>query len=285
MSYKRSYPLILCLLLALSSIAQGNGFNQKDTLNHRDLNNEKQGHWIIYNENGKYKGYEEGQLVEEGEYVNNKKSGIWTKYYPNGNKKHELTFANNVANGYAKIYYRSGQLQEEGVWKVNRWIGDYRYYYENGTLQYQWSYNSSGKREGQQLYFHENGVVKYIGDWANGQEAGELRAYYADGSLKDIKQFNEGKIKPTETVSHVQGKVFDGNERKYNGVVKQKVLNMGVLVDGFNKVMNADGTVAKEGQFKNKKLVDGKEYVYENGQVVKTIIYADGNRSSEEAVD
>jgi antitoxin component YwqK of YwqJK toxin-antitoxin module len=285
MSFKNSYPLITCLLLALSSIAQGTGFGQKDSLNHRDLNNEKQGHWIVYNENGKYKGYEDGQLVEEGEYVNNKKSGIWSKFYPNGNMKHELTFANNVANGYAKIYYRSGQLQEEGIWKVNRWIGDYKYYYEDGNKQYEWSYNSSGKREGEQLYFHENGVVKYLGDWANGQKAGELREYYADGSVKAIKQFNEGKIQPTATVNLIQGKEFDGNERKFNGIVTPRTMTKGYLVDGFNKVMNADGSISKEGEFKNKKLVNGKEYVYENGQIVKTIIYTGGSRSIQETVE
>jgi len=285
MYYKKSHPLIMCLLLALTSIAHGSGFNHKDTLNLRDQNNEKQGHWVIYNENGKYKGYEEGQLVEEGEYLNNKKSGIWTKYYPNGNVKHELTFANNVANGYAKIFYRSGQLQEEGVWKVNRWIGGYKYYYEEGNLQYEWGYNSSGKREGQQMYYHENGVVKYIGDWANGQEAGELREYYTDGSVKAVRQFNNGKVQPMATVNHIQGKEFDGNERKYSGIGEPKAMAIGYLVDGFNRIMNADGTVSKEGEFKNKKLVNGKVYVYENGQIVKTIFYVGGTRSGEEIVE
>lgn len=275
----------MCLILAVGTVAQSFGYNRTDSLNQRDQNNEKQGYWIVYNENGKYKGYEEGQKVEEGEYVNNKKSGIWTKYYPNGNKKHELTFANNVANGYAKIYYRSGQLQEEGVWKVNRWVGEYKYYYEDGTMQYSWNYNSSGKREGEQLYFHTNGMLKYIGDWANGQEAGELREYYTDGSIKAIKQFDEGQIKPTETVNHPQGKEFDGNEKIHFGKPKPKTMARGVLADGFNKIMNADGTVSKEGQFKDKKLVEGKEYIYEGGKVVKTVIYADGARVGEESVE
>jgi antitoxin component YwqK of YwqJK toxin-antitoxin module len=276
MFYRRSYPLIICFLIAISAIAQGNGIHQRDSLNHRDLNNEKQGHWIIKNQNGKYKGYSEGQLVEEGEYVNNRKSGTWTKYYPNGNMKHELTFANNVANGYAKIYYRSGQLQEEGVWKVNRWIGDYNYYYEDGNKQYSWSYNSSGKREGEQVYYHENGTLKFVGDWANGQEAGELKEYYADGSLKSVRQFDNGKIKPELTKNIIQGKDFDGNEKTYSGKKARKAMTEGQLAEGYNKVFNADGTVSKEGLFKKRKLINGKSYIYKDGIMIKVYVYANG---------
>jgi antitoxin component YwqK of YwqJK toxin-antitoxin module len=128
-------------------------------------------------------------------------------------------------------------------------------------------------------------MLKYIGDWANGQETGELREYYADGSLKSNKYFNNGKIKPAETRNHVQGKEFDGNEKKHFGKPKPKSLAKGTLVDGFNRIMNADGTVSKEGEFKNKKLVDGKQFIYENGKVVKAIIYANGRKSGEETVD
>jgi antitoxin component YwqK of YwqJK toxin-antitoxin module len=43
--------------------------------------------------------------------------------------------------------------------------------------------------------------------------------------------------------------------------------------------MNADGTVSKEGVFKDKKLIDGKVYVYENGQLVSTVVYQGGKKS------
>lgn len=274
--------IIQVLLLLSVTMAWGQGTGT--ALNVRDGNNEKQGWWKIYNEDGKYKGYEPNQLVEEGEYVNNKKTGVWTKYYPNGNKKHELTFANNVANGYAKIYYRSGQLQEEGIWKTNRWEGQYKYYHEDGTLKYQWNYNESGKREGEQLYFHENGVLMYIGNWKNGKEAGELIEYYEDGSIKAKRYFDDGNVIPEKTINLVIGKQFDENVKKYSGQPKAKPLAKGEIVDGYNKLMNPDGTVSKEGTFKNKQLVEGKVYVYENGKVVKVVNYQDGKRVGEEVI-
>lgn len=266
------------LLISIFSFAQ----SSDGSVNVRDASNQKQGPWKVYNTDGKYKGYEIGQLVEEGEYLNNRKTGVWTKYFPNGNKKHELTFANNIANGYAKIYYRSGQLQEEGIWKMNRWSGQYKYYYPDGTLKYDWNYNSSGKREGEQKYFHENGVLMYLGEWKNGSEKGELLEYYEDGSIKAKRYFEEGKVQPEQTVNLPEGKEFDENVKKYSGKPKPKQISSGELVDGYNRVLNADGTVSKEGTFKDKRLVDGKVYVYENGQVVKTIVYEGGKKIGEE---
>ncbi|MBP9153070.1 MAG: hypothetical protein KBF73_12360 [Flavobacteriales bacterium] len=250
----------------------------KDTINVRDASNQKQGWWKVYNSDGKYQGYEPTDLVEEGEYLNNKKTDVWTKYYPNGNKKHELTFANNVANGYAKIYYRNGQLQEEGIWKMNQWSGQYKYYFENGNLKYDWSYNSSGKRDGEQKYFHENGNLMYLGAWQQGKEAGELVEYYEDGSIKAKRYFTDGKVIPEKTKNLDRGKEFDANVKKYTGKPVAKQLGRGELVDGYNKTMNADGTVSKEGTFKDKRLIDGKVYVYENGKLVQTIIYQGGKR-------
>lgn len=273
---------ILLFVVLSTSTAQSMGNGSNDTINQRDANNLRQGWWKVYNSDGKYKGYEIGQLVEEGEYLDNKKTGVWTKYYPNGNKKHELTFANNVANGYAKIYYRNGQVQEEGIWKMNRWTGQYKFYYEDGTIKYDWSYNSSGKREGQQKYFHENGVLMYLGDWKNGKESGELVEYYEDGSIKTKRYFQDGKIEPEKTENLVQGKEFDENIKLYTGKPKRE-LRSGELVDGYNKLLYPDGSVKSEGIFKDKRLIDGKVFEYENGVVVKTIIYEGGNKVGEES--
>jgi len=268
----------------LATSAQSSGITSGDSLNIRDASNQKQGWWKVLNNDGKYKGYDSNQLVEEGEYLDNKKTGVWTKYYPNGNQKHELTFANNIANGYAKIYYRSGLLQEEGIWKLNKWQGQYKYYYENGSMKYDWDYNASGKREGQQKYFHENGELQYLGDWKGGNEAGELVEYYEDGSIKAKRFFDGGNVIPEKTVSFVSGKEFDENVKKYSGKPATKEMERGEFVDGYNKLMNPDGTVSKEGTFKDKRLIDGKFYVYENGQVVQTIVYQDGKRKGAEGV-
>lgn len=272
---------VLTYILILTNFWATSAQSSNDTLNQRDANNQKQGWWRVLNTDGKYVGYEENQLVEEGEYVNNKKVGVWTKYYPNGNKKHELTFANNIANGFARIYYRSGRIQEEGIWKMNQWAGQYKYYYENGNLKYDWSYNASGKREGEQRYFHENGVIQYIGDWKDGKEAGELREYNDDGSLSAKRFFADGNIQPEKTVNLVRGKEFDDNSKKYSGKTQPRQLGRGEVIDGYNKLMNPDGTVSMEGIFKDKKLIDGTMYIYENGKMSSSVSYEGGKKVGE----
>ncbi len=286
MHFRILFLYLLTLCLGVPASAQSFELYKGDTINRRDANDMRHGWWRIRNIDGKFKGYEEGQLVEEGEYVNNKKNGVWTKYYPNGKKKQELTFVNNIANGYAKIYYKSGQVQEEGMWHQNKWSGHYKFYNENGNLKYDWNYNSSGKREGPQRYFHDNGVIMYAGDWKNGAESGELVEYYEDGSVMTRRYFNNGKIEEEKTQNLAQGKVFDDNSKKYSGKIQQaaKPKATGEIVDGFNRLFNGDGTVSKEGEFKNKQLIDGKVFVYESKRLVKTLIFKSGVQVGEEGV-
>jgi antitoxin component YwqK of YwqJK toxin-antitoxin module len=78
-----------------------------------------------------------------------------------------------------------------------------------------------------------------------------------------------------------RGKEFDENIKKYSGKPVAKQLSRGEIVNGYNKMMNPDGTVSKEGTFKDKRLIDGKVYVYENGKVVQTIVYEGGKRKGE----
>lgn len=270
-------------LYGTSAVGQNFEMFKGDTINKKDGEGLKQGRWLIFNTDGKFPGYEEKQLVEEGHYLNNKKTGVWLKFHPTGKKKHEITFVNNMASGYAKFYYKSGQLMEEGMWENQKWVGDYKYYYENGNKQYEWKYNASGKREGEQVYYHENGKPLYIGNWDNGNEQGELVEFYDDGSVKARRYFNAGKIDPAKTEELVKGKETDPRAAKHSGVVQKSAatdpknqMGYGQIVDGYNKLLNADGTIHKEGQFKSKKLIDGKEFQYQGGKLVKTIVYKEG---------
>lgn len=301
------------ILFAQNSNGEG-GINQKDA------NNLKQGHWIIFNQNGKYTGYSEGQKVEEGDYLNNKKVGVWTKYYPNGNVNHEITFTNNTPNGYAKFYYKDGTLQEEGMWQGSKWVGEYKYYHENGQVFYHWNYNSSGKRDGRQEYYHANGNLMFEGDWKSGNETGVIKEYYEDGSLKAERSFNNGKIEPTATKTFPIGMKYHPNAKKIEPkvtviekkaesevtdaevknseaselevtsksqpVVKQASENkdLGIIEDGQHTTYDSKGNKLKEGEFKSGRLLNGKEYQYsKDGKLIKTFIIKGGVKTEEAA--
>lgn len=297
---------IVFLVFSITAFSQTSETYKGKKVNEKDAAGQKQGHWVILNTGGKFPGFAEGELVEEGDYLDNKKIGIWTKYYPGGIKKHELTFTNNQPNGYAKFYYKDGLLQEEGMWKDNKWVGEYRYYHENGNLFYNWVYNASGKREGTQQYFHENGNLMIEGTWKEGAESGLLKEYYENGSVKAEKMFTTGKIEAATVKNYELGKQFDDaapKAKKLAESIKQqhqvkttasiasgiatakeeKAVNVGMIGDGQKTTYNKFGKPLLSGIFKNSMLIDGKENVYaDDGTYLKTYIVKEGKRVSEE---
>ncbi len=289
------FHILIFLLLSFIAYSQTSETYKGKKVNEKDAAGQKQGHWVILNSGGKFPGFQEGELTEEGDYLDNKKIGIWTKYYPGGIKKHELTFTNNQPNGYAKFYYKDGMLQEEGMWKDNKWVGEYRYYHENGNLFYNWVYNASGKREGTQQYFYENGNLMIEGTWKEGSESGLLKEYYENGSVKTEKQFATGKIEATETKSYELGKQFDDaapKAKKLAEGIKQQhqvktaastAANVGMIGDGQRTTLNKFGKPDREGIFKNSMLIEGKEHLYSpEGIYLKTYIVKEGKRVGEE---
>lgn len=284
----KNYYLLLFALLSFVSKAQSFELLSGDTINFTDATGLKQKHWIFYGKTKKIPGYKDDSKVEEGNFLDNKKTGLWKAYFASGNVKNELTFVNNRPSGYAKMYYDNGKIEEEGLWENNKWVGQYKRYHENGNPAYEWNYNKDGKREGVQKYFHENGKIMIEGAWADGKESGVIKEFNEDGSLKAEKNFNNGALDATAT------KVYDKKsapvavekeEPKVETppappvVEPQKPASIGIIKDGYNKVLGKNGKPAKEGTFKNGLLVDGKQYEYEGDKLARTLIIKNGKVS------
>ena len=94
----------------------------------------KEGYWSRY--------YENGQLIDKIEYVNNKKNGPWINYYRNGNVFVKGNYKNNELHGEYFKYYTNGTLKEKGNYKNNELDGEYNKYYTNGTQKEKGIYNN-----------------------------------------------------------------------------------------------------------------------------------------------
>ena len=128
---------LIFILFYLSSgiIAQTDKSISSDTLNFIDSTGKKQGHWIITNSMLHKPCFKDDQKVEEGKYLNSRKTGIWTEYYCSGKTKSIATYVNGRPNGPAKLYYENGQLKEEGIWENHRWVrGSYKKYTKDGKI-------------------------------------------------------------------------------------------------------------------------------------------------------
>lgn len=277
---------VLILNASLASISGG-----QDTTGYVDANGLKQGHWTILNSTKHLPGYGDKDKIEEGNYKDNLKQGIWIQYYPGGAIKNKITFKDNRPDGYTVSYFENGKVCEEGIWKNNRWTGDYKLYYENGVIQHQFHYNDNGKRDGDQKYFYPNGKVMIDGAWTGGKQSGVTTEYYDDGTVKATEVFNNGSLdaSKSQTFPPKSNKTSD-NTTAVAAASAPKTTTTTVKSDekpniqdklftgeGYWKLYNKNKQIAKDGYFHNGHLTDGKDYIYDsNGLLMRIAVYKAG---------
>src|SRR6185312_15779509 len=162
-----NYLIVLIAALSVSPVyAVNRGQNGE---NETDANGMRQHHWVISGAMRNLPNYKADAKVEEGDYKDNMKQGVWITYYPSGAIKSKITFKDNRPDGYTVSYYENGNKQEEGVWSNNRWVGPYKLYYDNGNVQHEFKYNDNGKRDSVQNYFYPNGKLMITGNWTGGK--------------------------------------------------------------------------------------------------------------------
>ena len=230
----------------------------RDTVNLVDEENLKQGYWIEYCNATK---------IREGNYIDNKKIGIWKNYRKTGVLSYTIRFTNGVPNGEMCSYYSDGKLLEKGTWVIDHWEGEYYTYFENGKLSGHFFFNKYGKRTGYQKYYHENGELKISGSWKNGNKEGTINEYYKDGSVKCKKVFCKGMSNPELQEEFPKGIKL---AEKKNGNSESSMFSG----NGYHVFYNKNQQTDREGDFKNGKLINGKRYYYSlKGILQKTAIY------------
>jgi len=249
---KRIFSTLLLLILFfyfhsnIISQSAGNQVNDKG---------QKTGYWVHYSTDGKTK-------LEEGNYIDDKKDGIWKAYFPDGVMKHEITYVKGSARGYAKMYYSDGTLREEGTWNEVCWTGDYRYYHPNGQAAYIWHYNKQGKREGEQKYFYENGKIKYKGTWEDGKVKTNVEVYDSTGTMIQNRIYKDGAFSESVETPVSSSGSSDKSFSAFTGT-------------GWHTLYRLDMQVDQKGYFEEGKLIKGETYVYDDTGKLRQIRYYD----------
>ena len=286
--------IIIVFIICKIIVAKSSPVLVNDTINYTDAGGKKQGHWIVFNSTLHLPDYADDQKVEEGKFVDTKKTGIWQTFFPNNKLKSKIPYVNNRQDGYAILYYENGNIKEEGVWKNNRWVGDYKLYYETGQLQQEFNFNATGKREGSQKYFNENGQKIMEGNWEGGKETGVVKEFYDNGEIKSEKKYNDGSLdvasiktfNATKTVAKVVKKVEEPIPAPV--VVTEEKDNLGKQFngEGYWKLFNANRQISKDGVFSKNKLIDGKVYTYnKDGILTRVAIYKDGKYYGDSVIE
>lgn len=274
---KKILYILLPIFVCSISSAQSYTIDKGDTINVIDENNLKQGFWRIFGKMKKLPGYEPEQVVEEGNYESSRKQGLWKNFFPNGKLKSEIAYVNSRPNGTYKTYFENGQVEEEGNWENTRNTGGFKRYHENGQTAQQFVFNETGKRDGKQVYFYENGQVMIEADIEAGKEK-FVKEFYEDGSIKAEKSFIDGELDVANTkVYESKTPIKDDNDLanapiKVVKADKNDEVNVGTFNgNGQHTMYNKDKQLSKVGFFENFKLMDGLNYKYDNNGILIVI--------------
>lgn len=134
---------------------------------------------------------DKGQLVYEGQFVDDAYGGDGVLYYLSGIKAYEGEFSSNLFNGIGKAYSEGGALVYEGEFSNGYYSGKGVVYFENGTVKYRGDF-LNGKYQGEGILFDEEGVKRYSGSFVNGLFDGVGKLFNSDGKLSYEGFFSMG---------------------------------------------------------------------------------------------
>lgn len=253
--------ILLVSLLFLSTLGNAQTPTATaDTINRVDAASLKQGYWVTNDKFTK-------RTLEEGRYIDNKKTGIWNIYFPTGKLQCSINYILGKPNGAAKLYHENGNLAEVGTWVNDKWVGEYKLYYPSGTMAYSWNFDETGKRTGVQKYFYENGKPMYEGEWKQGKNSSNLTIFDDKGAKIGERVYNDSKFSETLMINNSPTDTLLAPAKEYRDF----------NLTGNSTIVNFNGKVDKSGYFMKGKLMNGTSFEYDaKNNLVRKIIYRDG---------
>ena len=272
-------------------------FNENETIEELFVNDIKESNTKIFYKNHKLKkiipfekGLENGYafefnedsiiiLIEEykrgfllsRERINRKdanglKQGLWKDFYKNNKLKSEITYLNDMKNGYFKKYDSSGTLVSiekyinDEIIKHAEELKEYeirRDYYPNGRVMIEGSYYN-GKPDGIRREYDENGKITNSYIFYDGILSGE--------GIVDIDGFKQGPWKEYYE---------DGN------IMSEGVYKNNLPINEW-KYYHKNGKIEQQGKYSSKGLPVGEwKFFYPSGNILKKEFYVNGELNEE----
>ncbi len=161
------------------------------------------GHYINGAKSGVWKTFENGSLVLEETYKNDKRNGAYINYYPENRQiKEEGSYVDGVASGTWKLYYSNGIMYVSKALKDGRFHGKYFRYASNGALLSELFY-IEGKLHRIGIMNDAYGNALEIGSFVDGN--GTLKKYFSDGTLKEVRNYKDGWLDGLQIESYKNG--------------------------------------------------------------------------------
>lgn len=175
------FLLIALLLCGVFSVSRAQ--EAESTYNQQDEQGRKQGLWRKTNE--------EGKMVYEGQFLNDKPYGEFRYYYPNSNLRVKMLYDGTGDTARTIHYHQNQMVQSEGKYIDQKKEGLWKFYNESGLLVSEENYTHD-LRDGQMRSFYTNGTLLEEQFFSMGKEMGSWKQYHPNGILKHEIKFENG---------------------------------------------------------------------------------------------
>lgn len=132
------------------------------------------------------------QKVAMGNYVDQKKQGVWAVLKENRKVADEM-FVEGIKQGVAHRFYNTGEVMEESHWQDGKQYGDYQVFYKSGQVYMQCKMKED-KRDGLFLIYAENGKQELVGEYKSNLRHGEWKYYNNEGESSYSLFYDNGQI-------------------------------------------------------------------------------------------
>jgi len=236
-----------------------------------------------------------GQVMARGNYHGQRKDSTWNYFDEEGHAKSIERYADGQLEGERIVYYRDGKPAEVTTWRQGVQHGPWKQYFPSGTVKAQAEF-VNGEPEGTMTWFHPNGKKEIEGKAVNGARDGVWIYFNEDGSIQLTMAYAQGDLVNTRYMNGTFKTYYDDDQLKEevtyrdgkkNGPFKEYHANghlvtrtvagdpqLGIPAED-EKVWEGQ-VVARSGTYKNDRLDGEVKTMAENGTVVKTEVYANG---------
>ena len=211
-----------------------------------DASGKKQGYW-------KQKDEKTNKLVYEGEFKDDKPTGVFKYYYPSDTIRAIIDFKKGGKVAYAKLFHYTGKRMGEGKY--------------NATIL------TSLNRDSIWLFYDESGILILKDNYINGKKDGASYVYLPDGKLA------EEKIYRMDVLNGPFKQYFDGKKLKGQGNY------VNGLLEGKVSYYFPNGTEVATGYYVKDRKNGVWIYKEENGKIKEKELYKEGKLASKKETD
>jgi len=132
-----------------------------------------------------------GSVWEEGQYLNNKREGLWITRHEDGARASQGSYHQGLSEGVWTWWYADGQERARGEFRRDLREGPWQYWHANGQPKTEMHFKS-GVADGLSTHFDEQGRKVRTTTWREGKKHGPEVEFDQYGNALPTKHYVEG---------------------------------------------------------------------------------------------